>query len=119
MTADEFRAIALGMPDAVEREHHRHPDFRVGNRIFATLAPDDETGVVNLTPEDQERFVAKHPSIFTPVTGAWGRRGYTRVVLAAARKRVVTTAIRAAWGSVATGSMAEKLPKTSAKRSVR
>ena len=35
-----------------------HPDFRVGGRIFATLGyPDDEWGMIKLTPEEQRKFV--------------------------------------------------------------
>ena len=38
MTADQFRRLALGLPEAAESSHLAHPDFRVRNRIFATLA---------------------------------------------------------------------------------
>lgn len=37
MTPDEFRRLALSMPQAVESAHMDHPDFRVGKKIFATL----------------------------------------------------------------------------------
>ncbi len=37
MTADQFRKLVLSFPDAEERAHHDHPDFRVGGKIFATL----------------------------------------------------------------------------------
>ena len=35
LTAEDFRRIALGMKDAVERAHMGHPDFRLGGKIFA------------------------------------------------------------------------------------
>jgi hypothetical protein len=38
----EVRRLALGLPDAVEQDHHGFPSFRVGGRIFATL-PDEAT----------------------------------------------------------------------------
>jgi hypothetical protein len=38
MTAADFRRIALSMPEAVEGSHFGNADFRVGNKIFATLA---------------------------------------------------------------------------------
>ena len=50
MTADDFRDIALGMQSAVERAHMNHPDFRANGRIFATLAADEQSGVVMLSP---------------------------------------------------------------------
>ena len=35
MTADEFRTLALSLPEAVEDEHMAHPDFRVrGGKIL-------------------------------------------------------------------------------------
>ena len=37
MTADEARALALSLPEAVELDHHGRPSFRVGGKIFATL----------------------------------------------------------------------------------
>ena len=37
VSADEARAIALSLPEAVELDHHGRPSFRVGGKIFATL----------------------------------------------------------------------------------
>ena len=39
MTAEEFRKMALSLPQTVEAAHMGHPDFRVGGKIFATLSP--------------------------------------------------------------------------------
>ena len=75
-----------------------HPDFRVGGRIFATLGyPDDHSGVVMLSPEEQEKFVRADPAVFAPVKGAWGRRGSTHVRLEAVSSAVLRKAIAAAW----------------------
>jgi hypothetical protein len=38
MTANDFRRIALSFEGAEESSHMGQPDFRVGGRIFATLA---------------------------------------------------------------------------------
>jgi hypothetical protein len=37
VTHDEVRRIALALPEAVERDHHGRPSFRVAGKIFATL----------------------------------------------------------------------------------
>ena len=58
MTPDGFRHLALALPGAVEGEHHDHPDFRVNGRIFATLLPDGERGMVRVAPERQRRLLA-------------------------------------------------------------
>ena len=73
-------------------------DFRVGGRIFATLASQKQGyGNLMLTPEAQADFVAELPSVFIPVAGGWGRMGATHVVLAKANEDLLTGALRAAW----------------------
>jgi hypothetical protein len=102
MTAKQFRKLALSLPEATESAHMNHPDFRVGARIFATLAyPSDASAVVKLTPEEQKRFVSRDPAVFRVVNGAWGRRGYTRVHLSAAKIDNVREALLAAWRNTA------------------
>ncbi len=59
MKPDEFHRIALSMPEASERAHMGHPDFRADGRIFATLSyPDGRSGVVNSGPHDAEVIVS-------------------------------------------------------------
>ena len=74
-----------------------HPDFRVGGKIFATLGyPDAEHAVVVLSPDQQEGFVADMPRAFSPVKGAWGKRGSTQIHLPSADVEAVTEALRLA-----------------------
>jgi len=75
MTADEFRGLALSLPEAVEGAHVGHPDFRVRGKIFATLEPAEDWGMVKLTADQQALFVRTEPGVFQPVNGGWGRRG--------------------------------------------
>ena len=98
MTGADFRRIALSMPEAVEGSHFNVPDFRVGGRIFATLAFEKEGfGVLMLTPEQQAGMVEDEPELFSPVPGGWGRRGATRVRLAKAPPDILEGALRTAW----------------------
>jgi len=98
MGPEGFRKLARRMPQAEEREHMHHPDFRVGGRIFATLGyPDEHWAMVKLTPEQQEEMTAAHPDVFVPVKGAWGRQGCTSVRLRAATKTMVESALQMAW----------------------
>jgi len=82
MTPDEFRRIAVSMKGAVEGAHMGHPDFRANGKIFATLYPDGEHGMVRLTPEQQQDFIGADDDVFAPASGAWGRQGCTTVRLA-------------------------------------
>ena len=101
MTADEFRTLALELPEAVESEHMDHPDFRVKGKIFATLGPKEAWAMVKLTPDEQALFVRTDPKAFEPFPGAWGRRGSTRVVLERAEETAVRQALVAAWRNTA------------------
>ena len=57
------------MSGAVEGAHRGHPDFRSGGRIFATLRPGLESGMVALTPQQQQEFIQAHPDTFSPEAG--------------------------------------------------
>jgi len=73
-------------------------DFRVGGRIFATLASAKQGyGNLMLTPEQQAAFVEDMPEIFLPIPGGWGRMGATHIRLAKASVDVLTGALQAAW----------------------
>ena len=98
MDAAGFRRIALGLPGATEGSHMGAPDFRVGGRIFATLASQSQGyGNLMLTPEQQAEFVAEQPDVFVPIAGGWGRMGMTHIRLAEANEDLLAGALRAAW----------------------
>jgi hypothetical protein len=101
MTADEFRSLALDLPEASEDAHMGHPDFRIRGKIFATLGPDEDWGMVKLTPQQQADFMHREPRVFEPASGAWGRRGATIVTLAAANEPTVREALILAWRNTA------------------
>jgi hypothetical protein len=110
MTSDTFRRLALTMPETLEVGHMGHPDFRVGGKIFATLGyPDERWGMVKLTPEQQEAFVAADPAVYAPVQGGWGQRGATNVLLPKARVASLRTALMAAWRNVAPAKLAKRV----------
>jgi len=98
MTPREFRSLALALPATEEREHMKHPDFRVAGKIFATLGyPSAEWAMVSLTPAQQQLYTLAHPKTFVPVKGGWGARGATNVRLREARKRITKQALTDAW----------------------
>lgn len=101
MTAEAFRALALGRPEAIEGAHMGLPDFRIRNKLFATLGPDESWGRVKLTPQQQSNDMASEPEVFRPASGARGRGGATIVQLKSARKVTVQLAVAAAWRNTA------------------
>src|ERR1700735_231436 len=98
MNAQDFRRLALLLEGAEEGSHMGAADFRVGGRIFATLASVKQGyGNLMLSPEQQAIFVEEQPDLFLPVAGGWGRNGATHVRLAAANEDVLAGALQTAW----------------------
>lgn len=98
MTARDFRRLALALDGAEEGSHMGAADFRVGGRIFATLASVKQGyGNLMLTPEMQADFVREHPDLFAPIPGGWGRIGMTHIRLKESPEDVLAGALRAAW----------------------
>src|ERR1700735_784846 len=98
MTPADFRRIALSLEGAEEGSHMGAVDFRVGGRIFATLASVDKGyGNLMITPELQAEFLAERPDVFLPVHGGWGRMGATHIRLSEADEDVLAGALHTAW----------------------
>ncbi|MGH9676300.1 MAG: MmcQ/YjbR family DNA-binding protein [Candidatus Acidiferrum sp.] len=98
MNANDFRRIALSFEGAEESSHMGQPDFRVGGRIFATLASGKQGyGNLMLTLEQQTAFAEELPEVFLPIAGGWGRMGMTHIRLAAANEDVLAGVLRTAW----------------------
>ncbi len=109
MTADDFRSLALSLPETLEHSHMGHPDFRVRGKIFASLGPEEKWAMVKLTPEQQAGFTRADPEVFEAFRGAWGLRGCTKVILRAAGERIVWPALLAAWRNTAPKRLARGL----------
>jgi hypothetical protein len=102
--ADRFRRIALGMDGAIE--------------IFATLHHDHQSGMVKLTPEQQQKVVRQHPDTFAPENGAWGRGGCTKVRLdgvagvAGVNDETLGEAMTLAWQNIVSKKPAARRPNS-------
>jgi hypothetical protein len=97
MTPADFRRIALSLEGAEQGSHMGAIDFRVGGRIFATLASQAQGyGNLVLSPEQQKAFVEELPEVFLPIPGGWGRMGMTHIRLACASEDILAGALRTA-----------------------
>ena len=98
MDGSDFRRLALSLPGVEESSHMGSPDFRVGGRIFATLASEKQGyGNLKLTLEQQQQFVEELPDVFVPIAGGWGRMGMTHIRLSAANEDLLSGALKTAW----------------------
>lgn len=117
MNTNDFRRIALSLEGAKESSHMGNPDFRVGDRVFATLAAAKQGyGNFMITPEQQAAFVEEMPEVFIPVKGGWGRSGATHIRLDLANEDLLTGALRTAWKlrldkNAKSGTKTSSLPK--------
>ena len=108
-TAAEFRELALSLEGTTVAPHFDRTAFKV-QRIFATLAADQQTINLKFAPEQQQEYCQRFPEAFTPVDNAWGRQGWTTLWLEELRPRDLKVALQAAWKHA--------LPRTN-KRSVK
>ena len=70
--------------------------FRTPQRIFATLGVDGDEANLKLALEQQELLSAARPLAFAPVSGGWGKMGWTRVSLKDADEVDITAALAGA-----------------------
>jgi hypothetical protein len=102
------RQAALSLPEVEEKSHFEIPDFRVKNKIFATLHEEKGLMMVKLSLTDQSVFCSFNKEIIYPVPGGWGRQGSTFINLQKVRKTMFMDALTTAWKTVAPASMVEK-----------
>ena len=100
MTPEVFRSLALSLPGAEEKAHFGTPDFRVGNKIFATLGGSGRP-VLKLEREEQEVLMAAEPDIFTASPDRWGAVGWTHVALDRIDEATARDVLQRAYDNVA------------------
>lgn len=101
ITQAEYRALALSMPEAVESSHFETADFRVRNRIFATLRESDGRAVVKLTPDEQRLMTETMADVLAPIPGSWGLKGWSQLELDVASAEEARHVLEIAWRNVA------------------
>ena len=102
MKTDDFRRLALALPQAIEASHMGHPDFRVNNRIFASLAPSKnkkKVVVVKLSPANQTAVMQIDPDAYS--LNGWSRQGWTTVHLDKVTPSRFRSLAQSSWAEVA------------------
>lgn len=98
ITAEQFRDIATSFEAVTQKPHFDRIAFSV-HRSFATIAADQKTANLLLTPQQQEARCAIEPTIFTPVPNKWGAQGWTVITLANADELTARAALKDAWNN--------------------
>ena len=105
MTPEQFRELALSLPEASETGDDKRRDFIVEGKNFATLFGEDGWALMTLTPKVQNDLVGAEPQVFEVCKGAWGRSGATVARLLKASEDSVLRGLMAAWHKQAPDSL--------------
>ena len=103
---ESFRALALSYQEAKEEPHFEKTSFRVRKKIFATLDAAQRKAVLKLSEIDQSVFCS-WGTVFHPVQGAWGKKGWTEVELDLVSDEVLQDALTIAFCTVAPESLGQ------------
>lgn len=93
--AADLRRMALALSGTTEAPHLDRVAFKV-DRIYVTLAADG-TANFKFTPDEQDFKCRLAPEVFTPISNAWGRQGWTTANLAAASTDDLGSALAMAY----------------------
>lgn len=102
VTMSAARKILLSLPDAQEGAHMGHPDFRVNNRVFASLRPDKKKlAVIKLSIANQTALLQMDPEAYS--LNGWSRQGWTNVHLDKVTPTRFRTLAQESWNAVSAG----------------
>ncbi len=62
VTPEQVRELVARLPGTQEGAHHRHPDFRVQKKIFATLSEAEDRAALRLTHLEARALAASRPT---------------------------------------------------------
>ena len=105
VTIENFRKMALLLPEATESLHFEKPSFRIKDKIFSTLYVNDKKAMLKLSLIEQSVFSDIDRTIIYPVPGGWGRQGYTFVELAKVKTAILKEALECAWRNTASRTL--------------
>lgn len=116
VTAKRAEELALSLDNASAYPHFDRIAFRTPRRTFATLALNGEDLNLMLDAAEQKQFCELAPHAITPVSGGWGRMGWTRCELGAIDARTFKAALSAAHARANTPPPKRVRKKAASKR---
>jgi hypothetical protein len=106
VSLEQARALALAPPEAVERDHHGRPSFRVAGKIFATLWDQTHMNVM-LDEPGILTAVQAHPQSCREFW--WGKRlGALSVDLKRVERELLEELLAGAWERKAPRRLAKR-----------
>ncbi|MFE2720894.1 MmcQ/YjbR family DNA-binding protein [Kitasatospora sp. NPDC059327] len=114
VTFDEFRAMALALPEAAQQPTWEIETLRVRTKIFAMGSPDGGSVSVKASHEDQRELLAAEPEVFSypPYVG---RHGWVGVRLDRVDPEELRELLTEAWRRAAPKRMVREFDATQAR----
>lgn len=75
VSINDFRKLAMSLPEAEEQPHFEKASFRVGKKIFATLNVPENRACLKFSELDQSAFCSFDKEVIYPVPNKWGKQG--------------------------------------------
>ena len=107
----QVRKLALGLPEAVEQDHHGMPSFRVRGKIFATVPDRDHVRI--MVEEDDIRAAVDEDPLACEEVWWGGRLSCVAADLRAVAADLVRGLIVDAWRRKAPRSLVDELEASS------
>ncbi|HQY29844.1 MAG TPA: MmcQ/YjbR family DNA-binding protein [Thermomicrobiales bacterium] len=92
--------FATALPEVEANSHHDHNDYRIRGKVFLSF-PEADRITLKLNPDFAQALVHAQPETFLPHPGMWGKRGWTRVILADVAPERLAELIEMSWLLVA------------------
>ena len=108
VSIETFSQLALSFEQVTEEPHFQKTSFRIKKKIFATLDTKAQKAVLKLSEIDQSVFCAFDKAVIYPVSGSWGRQGWTVIELKKVKKTMLRDALTCAYRSVAPKQLSKK-----------
>jgi len=111
-SVNDFQILAASFAESDAVPHFHRIAFKVRKKIFASLDEEKGIAVLKLNEIDQSAFCAFDAAIVYPVAGAWGKQGWTEVVLSTVPHEMLTDLITTAYCTVAPKKLATQYRPT-------
>lgn len=98
---EQFRKLALALPQTTEDPHFEKSAFRVHKKIFATYDAKHERACLKLSEIDQDIFLRMDAEVIYPVDNKWGKQGWTLVEMKKVKSKIFCEALTKAYIQVA------------------
>jgi hypothetical protein len=96
ISPQRIRELVASLPETAEGAHHGHPDFRMRNKIFATLSEREDQVALRLTQTEARALVERTPEAFRLVSDR-EPIGWVSVKLATADEVEIADLLEEAW----------------------